>query len=137
MTKKFNRDRDRDTGAATNKLMVNISKLFNIDMHYSSLRVAGKIAGIYLLIGLLWILFSDQLLRASVNDEDTITFISMIKGWIYVILSAIIIFLLIARSLRKIRTAQEELEKQNIELKAYQEKLQYNAYHDSLTGLPN
>jgi diguanylate cyclase (GGDEF)-like protein len=79
----------------------------------------------------------DIILRASVSDEDTITFISMIKGWIYVILSAIIIFLLIAQSLRKIRIAQEELEIQNIELKAYQEKLQYNAYHDSLTGLPN
>ncbi len=32
---------------------------------------------------------------------------------------------------------QEELEKQYTELKAFQEKLHYNAYHDSLTGLHN
>jgi hypothetical protein len=62
MTKKHNKDkdRDRDTDTTTNKLMINISKFFNVDIHYSSLRVAGKIAGIYLVIGLLWILFSEQ-----------------------------------------------------------------------------
>jgi signal transduction histidine kinase len=51
-----------------------------------------KIAIIYLLAGVLWILFSDQLLDSSVGDPQTRLLISLVKGWIFVGLSSALIY---------------------------------------------
>ncbi|MEX0944804.1 MAG: PAS domain S-box protein [Balneolaceae bacterium] len=56
------------------------------------------IAGIYLLISFVWIVFSDQLVISYVNDPVQITNIQTYKGWFFISFSAVVIFLLILKS---------------------------------------
>lgn len=56
---------------------------------------AIKIAGLYLLIGFLWILFSDQLVDLLVSDQDLYHQISVYKGWGYVLVTGILLYFLI------------------------------------------
>ncbi len=65
----------------------------------SSSRYSGplKIAGIYLLSGGLWILFSDTLAAGIAADQAMLARISVIKGWGYVIVTALLLFWLILR----------------------------------------
>jgi hypothetical protein len=44
-------------------------------------RGAIQIAGLYLLIGGLWILFSDRLAARVALNEEMLTLISLYKGW--------------------------------------------------------
>jgi hypothetical protein len=44
---------------------------------------ASKIALIYALVSVVWILFSDQLLAATVTSVETITVMQMVKGWAF------------------------------------------------------
>jgi signal transduction histidine kinase/CheY-like chemotaxis protein len=65
------------------------------------------IAG-YLVIGCLWILFSDKLLIYFVRDPDLLTMLQTFKGWFYVIITAIIFYLLLKSHLVKIRLAEQK-----------------------------
>ena len=51
---------------------------------------AARIAGLYLLLGCLWILFSDQLAAVIAPDQATLTKLSMFKGWGYVLVTALL-----------------------------------------------
>jgi len=54
-----------------------------------------RIAGIYLVVGVLWILFSDQIVLNLTPDQATFAKISTYKGWGYVIVTALLLYLLI------------------------------------------
>ncbi len=56
-----------------------------------------KIALVYTLLGGTWIFFSDSLVNAFVHDPTTITHIAIVKGWVYVGVTAYILFLLVRR----------------------------------------
>ena len=56
-----------------------------------------KITGIYLLSGVLWIIFSDIVAAMISSDEATLTKISIYKGWGYIIVTASILYWLIRR----------------------------------------
>lgn len=56
-----------------------------------------KIAILYAVIGGLWILFSDTALMAVVKDPETFTRVAIIKGWGYVIVTALLLYWLIWR----------------------------------------
>lgn len=90
---------------------------------FHPIRVSMKISVIYIVVGALWILLSDKMLAALVGDKETFSFLGMIKGWIYVAVTGVIIYGLVYSVLRK--------------LKSYQDRLHHNAYFDSLTGMPN
>lgn len=66
---------------------------------------ALKVVGIYLLVGVLWILFSDQLLQLGVHDADLRVKLQTLKGWLYVLVTAILLFVLINRALEAIDNA--------------------------------
>lgn len=55
------------------------------------------IAGIYLVLGVLWILFSDQVVSSIAPDQETFTRISTYKGWGYVVVTALFLYFLIRR----------------------------------------
>jgi len=57
----------------------------------------AMIAGIYLVIGAAWILFSDQIAANIAPDQARLTQISIYKGWGYVIVTALLLYLLIRR----------------------------------------
>jgi two-component sensor histidine kinase len=55
----------------------------------------------YLVLGALWILFSDRLLTILVNDPPKLLFVSLIKGWFYVLVTALLLLWLVYRELRQ------------------------------------
>lgn len=72
-------------------------------------RVSLKIVSIYALTGSLWILLSDKAMWLFTSDQTTITTISLFKGWVYVLLTAMLLYWLIERYIAKIRLSENEL----------------------------
>jgi PAS domain S-box-containing protein len=71
--------------------------------------VPFKIAGLYLLIGGLWILFSDQLATQMTSDPVLLTRISLYKGWVYVLATALLLYWLIRREITALRGGNGQL----------------------------
>ncbi len=71
-------------------------------------RGAMRIAGIYLVAGCLWILFSDPLTAAISTSPAMVTTISMIKGWGYVLASAILIYWLIRQETTALQASEAQ-----------------------------
>lgn len=67
-------------------------------------RGALKIACIYLLMGGLWILLSDKFVGAVALDRNALIIFSMVKGWGYVIVTALLLYWLIQRSTTALNT---------------------------------
>lgn len=100
------------------------------DKHIS-FRQAFRITIIYLIIGGLWILLSDQLLSSLSLDSALFVAISTAKGWFYVLATSLLIFFLIypafrnlVNSTEKTRLANFELERTNAQLKSLYEDYQ-------------
>ena len=68
---------------------------------------ASKIALIYALISVVWILFSDQLLAATVTTVETITVMQMVKGWAFVLTTSVLIFFLMRQEMSRFFKADE------------------------------
>ncbi len=68
-----------------------------------------RIAGIYLLVGVIWILFSDKLAEKIALDQLMLTTISIYKGWGFIIVTAIMLYWLIQRHSIRLRTSEERL----------------------------
>lgn len=126
---------------------------------------ALKVIGLYLTIGVFWILLSDKLLDMVVESDAVLKKMQLYKGWFYVFITGFIFFLIIYRALRLYKEAldyvlksyeeltatyeelmamNEELDEQNNELerqaderKILEEKLEALAYYNPLTELPN
>ncbi|MBZ0287996.1 MAG: HAMP domain-containing histidine kinase [Anaerolineae bacterium] len=77
----------------------------------------ARTALIYLLLSALWILFSDGIVAALVDDPQAITRIQTYKGWFFVSMSALLIFVLIRRDMRIV-------EQKNVELQEWSSKLE-------------
>ena len=100
-------------------------------------QISLRIALTYMLIGALWILLSDKLLGLLVADNAAITRISMIKGWLYVLVSGILIFVLISSSLKRLKVAEGKLYDSCQNLSEANMELEHLAYHDQITGVRN
>lgn len=85
----------------------------------------AKIAAIYALTGILWILLSDRILSFLYHDQETITRISIYKGWTYVILTSLLLYVLIRQYAGKIRGSESLLRERNRELLEVKEQLQH------------
>ncbi len=117
-----------------------------------------KIMLIYVFFGASWILSSDVALGLLVNDYELRNHISIIKGWFYVIVTALLIYFLVSTLIRRIKKQEKKLVESYEELSAtyikleesqenlqvqykvlveYKEKLYKFAYQDHLTMLPN
>ncbi|NGM82358.1 EAL domain-containing protein [Paenibacillus sp. 7124] len=77
---------------------------------FSPLWGASRIAGIYFIIGCLWILLTDKAVSALTSNADLIATINMVKGWFFVFMTALLIFVLILETLKRIRKVEEDLE---------------------------
>jgi diguanylate cyclase (GGDEF)-like protein/PAS domain S-box-containing protein len=65
-------------------------------------RAALKLAALYFAAACLWILFSDKALVALVSNPSTIMLISIVKGWLFVAVTALFLFILIRRLLNQV-----------------------------------
>ncbi|MFT4104357.1 MAG: EAL domain-containing protein [Lacrimispora sp.] len=86
-------------------------------------KIALKITALYLIMGVLWILFSDRLLLDFVTNKELVSAISMAKGWLYVVITAIMLYFLIKSSFLKIQSINIELLNYYKEMRDFHEKL--------------
>lgn len=77
-------------------------------------KIAIKIALFYFLIGFLWILFSDQFILSITGSAITTTMFQTYKGWFFICVTAILLFLLVRKEIRKENKIEEELFKAKI-----------------------
>ncbi len=71
---------------------------------------AFKIAGLYLLIGSLWILFSDRLAERIALNKEMLASLSLYKGWAYVIVTAFLLYWLIQRDTGRLHASEKQLQ---------------------------
>lgn len=71
---------------------------------------ALRISVVYAVFGAIWILFSDWILGAFVRDPDTLTHVAIIKGWVYVIVTALLIYWMVKGHFLTLRRSHRLLE---------------------------
>jgi PAS domain S-box-containing protein len=64
-------------------------------------KIALKISLTYAVIALCWIFFSDQLLLLLARDPQELTTLQSIKGWFFVFFTALLLFFLFQKEIRK------------------------------------
>lgn len=70
---------------------------------------AIKIVAVYFAVSLLWIFFSDSLVFKFVQNDELKNQLSIIKGWLFVIVTSFLLFMLIFRNLVVHNKLKEEL----------------------------
>jgi diguanylate cyclase (GGDEF)-like protein/PAS domain S-box-containing protein len=65
-------------------------------------RAALRLVVFYVVLACVWIFFSDELVASLFKNHDTITLISIIKGWLFVAVTAVLFFFLIRRLLGQV-----------------------------------
>ena len=71
--------------------------------------ISFKIAIVYAIFSILWILLSDQILYFLVKNPEVMTKIQMTKGWAFILTSALILFFLFRREIKKHLKTESEL----------------------------
>ncbi len=95
----------------------------SISGRYKYQQECIQISLIYLIIGLLWIFFSDSLAYNISPNKAVFLMMNTYKGMVYVVITSVILYLLLRGLLKKV----EQSEKDNL----------YLSYNDVLTGLYN
>lgn len=72
------------------------------------LKFEYRITAAYIIIGAIWIAFSDKILEYFVKDPVALTRIQTFKGWFYVLITAILFYLILKRHLIKLRNAEQK-----------------------------
>ena len=72
-------------------------------------RKAGFIALIYLTIGIVWIVASDKILLALIEDPILLTQIQTYKGWLFTLISTILIYTLTYSFMKDINKANSNI----------------------------
>lgn len=86
-------------------------KINNINFEY-------RIVVLYLVIGILWIYFSDSLFDVMIPDKETQTKLSIAKGFFFIITTSILLYLLVKQNNSRLRDARNQILKQNEKLKS-------------------
>jgi len=72
------------------------------------LKFEYRIIAGYIVIGGIWIIFSDKVLHYFIKDPDLLTRIQTYKGWFYVLITAILFYSLLKNHLVKVRKAEQK-----------------------------
>lgn len=76
------------------------------------LKNSLKAAVIYLILGLVWIFFSDRVVEGMALDPETLTTLQTYKGWFYVFLTALLAFFLWYRFQSKLAQYTAQIKEQ-------------------------
>lgn len=116
------------------------SKRINIGPH----REAIYITIWYVILGGLWILFSDSLLNFMVKDADVVQKIQFIKGWLYVAITGVYIYVLIHHRVKLLKKAADQIHEGYTEIASLAEEVIEKeneifelSHYDRMTGLLN
>lgn len=86
-------------------------------------RAPMRIVLIYLVLGGLWILFSDQILGLLVFDQTLYLKISVVKGWFYVFVTGAVLLKLIHSDFSRIEMLNGALREKNMALQQSNEEI--------------
>ncbi len=104
-------------------------KKYPLSRHFSlssSQWAALKISFIYLIIGTLWILFSDYALFLFTREPEVLLALEIIKGWVYIIVTAALLYVLIRRNISSIERSERARS---------ESELSYKELSDSITDV--
>jgi PAS domain S-box-containing protein len=73
---------------------------------YKSIKFEYKITIAYLIFGLLWILFSDMLLEATITNSEMLNHFQTYKGSFYIVITALLLFFMVKEHLRRLQEQQ-------------------------------
>ncbi|HSP01476.1 MAG TPA: hypothetical protein VLN90_08460, partial [Thioalkalivibrio sp.] len=79
-------------------------------------RAALRIVIIYLVLGILWILLSDRVLATLVDDPALLSWLQTFKGWAYVLVTALLLYALIAWQMHVLAMTNVELEERGLHI---------------------
>ncbi|MDD3225687.1 MAG: bifunctional diguanylate cyclase/phosphodiesterase [Clostridium sp.] len=113
------------------------SNIFNELREFKAVNVSMKIASTYGIVSILWVLLTDKMVQYLVINKNTAAFVSIIKGFIYVLINSVLLFFLIYSVLKKVQSSENKLIESYDALEKAHEKSVYNSNHDSLTDFPN
>lgn len=121
-----------------------IQELLNKKMKINPIKEAIVAFLLYFVFGFNWILWSDTILAFLVKDVETYKKIQIIKGWLYVFLSSILIYFIVYTRTKILYKTLQVVEDNQLKLKETleslfesEEKLKNTIYFDSLTKLPS
>lgn len=90
-----------------------MDKLVSLVMRLMHKNPALGIAGLYAVMSLIWILFSDNLLLLFSQDPETLTQIQMLKGVVFIVLTTLILYLVLRNIFNRFITSQQHLKQSN------------------------
>ena len=73
------------------------------------MRPQYKIVMVYVLVGAAWIFFSDKVVAQLFTDPRDLTMMQDIKGWLFILVTAILLFILVKRALEDAARDQQNL----------------------------
>jgi PAS domain S-box-containing protein len=68
-----------------------------------------RISMIYALAGCLWIIFSDAVLSLVITDAAVLTRLQTLKGWIFIIITAFLLYILVNRYVYAIKLSEQSV----------------------------
>lgn len=71
--------------------------------------IPSKIVAVYVIVSGLWIFFSDALLEALVSDPHLMSRIATLKGWLFILVTSALLFVLIRRYVCYFRDTNERI----------------------------
>lgn len=91
-----------------------------------------EITIIYAVIGGAWILFSDQFLKMLGFDQEMLTWVQTEKGWAYVVVTSLLLYGMINRSVQSLMDSEKRLYESYSQLETVHEEL--GATHEELVA---
>lgn len=88
------------------------------------------IAGLYVLFGVGWILLTDQLVVAVANTTELAVALQTVKGWVFVGLSGVVIFVLTRRRERQLKRSRKQEATATQELQVLHRLARHNVRND-------
>lgn len=88
-----------------------------------------KITLIYFIIGFLWVYFSGILADKVAGNNRLLLIIDTYKGWIYVIVTSVLLYLLISELIKKVELSEKKLNESYEKLSLVNEELEAYVHH--------
>lgn len=86
-------------------------------------KAEKKIITIYIILSFIWIIISDKFINIIVKKPELTSTYQTIKGWIYVLVTAVIFYLILHRFIVSLREKNQQLQDYVIELEKVNRKV--------------
>lgn len=91
-----------------------------------------RITLVYFIVGFLWVYFSEIIVNKVSSNNELLPIIDTYKGWIYVVVTSVLLYLLISKLIKKVESSEKKLSQSYEELSLINEELE--AYVQQLTA---